>query len=116
MKRDMDLVRAILQQVEDRDPDSDCVEVVIDGRSSAETAGHLRIMADADFIDGGKYTGIPGCLRLKWAGHEFLGKTKNERIWTKAKALAIKTTGALTLTALDSALSVVVKAAVVGEG
>ena len=112
----MDLVRAILQQVEDRDPDSDRMEVVIDGRSSAEIAGHLRIMVDAEFIDGAYYTGSSGCLRLKWAGHEFLEGSGNERIWAKIKALAIKTTGGLTLTALKTVMADLIEAAVRGEG
>ena len=116
MKRDMDLVRAILQQVEDRDPESDCVEIVIDSRSNAEVAGHLRIMADADFIDGAKYTGIAGCLRLKMAGHEFLEGSGNDRIWAKIKALAIKTSGGLTLTALKTVMADLIEAAVRGDG
>ncbi len=90
MKRDMDLVRAILLNLEDRESH------LVPG-CSEETYGHyIYLLNQAGFVDvygGGKnmtpsgtMTAIP--ISLTWDGHDFLESIRDEARWIDVKAVA----------------------------
>ena len=83
MKRDMDLLREILLQVETREPKQP-LEVKIEGRDRQEIVGHVRLLEEARFVEA-SFTGGPTALvhRLTWDGHEFLDSVRDSKVWAK---------------------------------
>ena len=114
MKRDMDLVRLILQNIEEREPGTGGYGVYGEGRSRAEISGHLLIMYDAGLVDGVDPRGGVECSRLTWEGHEFLEQSRDEEIWEQAKDKARSATGSLSWLAVKTALATLIKAAITG--
>lgn len=115
MKCDMELIRLILQQIEDRNPESSNPGVWFEGFSRLEVHYHLKLMEDDGLVEGVRLTSNSAlCIRMTMDGHKFLGASREDRIWKKAKELAIKTTGSLTIAAVKAALTKVVVAAVTG--
>lgn len=93
-KRDMDLIRTILLQVEgEGQPDLPNMPK-LDGVSDELVAYHIRMMmeaglltaVDASSFDGEEYIQIS----MTWDGHEFLEKVRDPEIWQKTKASAAK--------------------------
>lgn len=91
MKRDMDLVRTILQTIENSEKpgiseidlpeyDSDIIDYHI---MLLDEAG--LIDANYDELDDGKII-VMSINRLTWDGHEFLSAAKDDKIWNEAKA------------------------------
>lgn len=94
MKRDMELIRAIMQTLEGY-PEADLhlTEVAVEGFGEAEIVGHLVLLQEAGFIDLSveRYGGgePPQILvhRITWAGHEFLEAVRSDTIWAKSTKL-----------------------------
>ena len=121
MKRDMDLVREILIELEkDDSPDHAPKEYVHPGYSQENVDHHLRIMAEAGLInireaqllDWNSDYEVEG---LTWDGHEFLEVARQESFWKQAKKKVQEKTGVLTLEMLKSTLQGIVKQAMNGE-
>jgi len=94
MKRDLNLVRMILLDIESSPSGTPIREFTYEGRSQPEILEHVALLLDADYIDGvlaKNGMGMPaGCLvrRMTWAGQEFLAKAKNDTVWKKVMAQA----------------------------
>jgi hypothetical protein len=94
MKRDLNLVRMILLDIESSPPGQPIAGFNYDGRSDAEVLEHVQLLLDANFIDGsiaeGNVGQPVGCvvMRMTWAGQEFLANAKNDTIWKKVLAQA----------------------------
>jgi hypothetical protein len=93
MKRDMDLVRQILQAVENHDTVNRRPVVEIEGRSREEVSYHVMIMAQAGLLDAvdssDMHNGLIWKVRsLTWAGHEFLDAVRSETVWNEVKKQA----------------------------
>jgi hypothetical protein len=93
MKRDWDVVRAILTAVEDRKEDGDAIDAIPDV-SVAVFLHHATILVGADLVEGKLYE-RPGhepraarLYRLTWKGHEFLDSIRHKSVWDKVKANA----------------------------
>jgi len=90
MKRDMDLVRKILFQVEAHQAPDAPFEVDVPGYSQEQIAYHVRLLAAAgllramDFSGNGPLDWQP--QSLTWSGHEFLDATRSDTTWHKVKA------------------------------
>lgn len=100
MKRDADLVREILLQIEASSSDDDLSELGIEGYSSEQVSYHLSILHEAGLIaaiDNSSYgegeAWIP--TRLTWHGHEFLDAARDEERWSTVKGAMSKTGGML---------------------
>ena len=111
LKRDMDLLRAILIEVEKLPPNQRWVTEPLLGYSREEVVYHVKLaqdqgLVDARFAPSGTQAIV---LRLTNAGHEFLDAAKNDTVWEKAKELAKNATGTLTLEALKLALPKVIE-------
>jgi hypothetical protein len=96
MKRDMDLVRAILQVVESCEDSYGINSPVIEGYNEAQIAYHLRLLLDGGLIEV-KTTAeecqqedLYGGINLTWNGQDFLDAAKDDTLWKKAKETVIK--------------------------
>ena len=84
MKRDMDIVRNLLQRAEAADGSVSINEAV-------ETY-HVRLMIDAGLVEGRISEEITAnsprhsyIHNLTWAGHDFLDAARNDTVWHTAK-------------------------------
>ncbi|MEM5663385.1 DUF2513 domain-containing protein [Bacillus cereus] len=95
MKRNMELVRNILIQIEEHNPRT-VVKVIMeenDQFTEDEIDYHLKLMVDAGLIDGQAKRVMGGGLMvnvrgLTWQGHDFLDAARNDKVWEKAEATA----------------------------
>jgi hypothetical protein len=115
MRRETDLIRLILAQVELNTNPMRFIEIKAHGYSPNQIAYHVRLLAEAGYVDAVDFTTMDGMdwkpKSLTWIGHDFLDATRNDSIWEKVKtqlkdrglvdapldvvkALAIKTLGA----------------------
>ncbi len=113
MKRDFDLVRLLLLNIEGES------EVDLSGYNTKKIDFHKALLIDADFAEGiiHKHTmridGIPDYVdikRLTWEGHEFIDKSRDVGVWEKAKNSLFKKGLVLSFFALKSALNEIIKA------
>jgi len=113
MKRDMDLIRKILLDLEKQDGSGLWIKVSIEDHSEDEINYHLRLLKDAGFIEASVLSAgvrsIVQPIRLTWSGHEFLNAARSSKLWDAAKEFAQKTTGTLTLEGLKLAIPHVTK-------
>ena len=105
MKRDLNLVREILLQLEDQGHVGEIV-----GRTSQEVAYHVSLLEDAGLVTQDLYTNmyldnslLEG-IRITWSGHEFLDASRSDPIWEKAKQIVMQKTGVLSFELVKTAL------------
>jgi predicted TIM-barrel fold metal-dependent hydrolase len=91
MKRDIDLLRNILLNVE-----SDGKLGIPGDHSNEEMAEHVQQLLEAHLVEGQvvrNHVGIPfgwAITRLTSAGHDFLDATRNPSFWEKTKGYVTK--------------------------
>ena len=96
MRRDMDLVRAILQRVASADDgwDSEAFE----SYSEELVVYHVGIMIEAGLLSATDASSIHSAsymnCQLTWAGNDFLDSALEPKRWNEAKALIDKVGGA----------------------
>jgi len=88
MKRDLDLCRGILLEVEAGKAVLQ-QHVSVAGFSNQQVMYHLLLLVDA-----GLMTQQDGCFRLTWSGHEFLDSAREDGRWQRAKGVIEKAGGA----------------------
>ena len=117
MKRDMDLIRSILLDLESRDNLFDQSIPEIEGFEPHHVAYHLGLLEEAGLIRAIPIVNSYGAgwlpESITWAGHEFLDSAKDDDQWSKAKRLASDKGGALTFEAVKTALTEMTKRAVI---
>lgn len=107
MKRDLDLVRQLLLDIELRG--TDCSVGVLRTGANHETEEliryHLRLLIDGGLLREVDRTsaGVP-CVRLTHEGHEFLELSRNDALWREAKWHCQERTGGLSLTFIRQVL------------
>ena len=84
MKRDMELIRLLLLEVEgDEKPD-------LNKYSQDQQVYHMALLIEAELVKGAVIDDQDGItrsvipIRLTWKGHEFLDAARNPSIWNKA--------------------------------
>jgi hypothetical protein len=93
MKRDMDLVRDLLIEM-DNDPQLDGLRwvpgenIAIKDHSAEEIAYHLSMLIEAGYVAGKTTMNMPVINKLTWQGHELLDDIRDPDIWTKTKERA----------------------------
>lgn len=113
MKRDLDLIRKILLQIE-----SDLYISDIKEYPEKQIAYHVALLEDAKLVTEEIYISlyVPNSelmgIRITWAGHEFLDASRSASIWEKAKMIAIEKVGTLSFEVLKSLLTQLAKEAV----
>ena len=91
MKRDMEMIRQILIDVEAHDSSKPCLQV-----SDANAAYQIALMEEAGLVEAvilKDQQGLPhaaALLRLTWAGHDFLDSSRDSKIWKMAVEHIIK--------------------------
>jgi hypothetical protein len=115
MKRDMDLIRVMLLEVEKSTSPGGC-QINLPGHSPEELYYNAQLAQEAGLIDARFARGATDfhVLRLTYAGHEFLDAARNDTLWVKAKETVINKTGSLTVEGLKIALSTLIKHALGG--
>lgn len=85
MKRDMNLVREILLQIENSTNPTIRNIRTPKGNSSDEVYYHLDLLNDAGLIEARFVKSFSGkslrSVRLTWNGHEFLEAIRPDRVW-----------------------------------
>ena len=107
MKRDLDLARQLLLDIENRGTDCS-VSVLRSGsnhQSEEQVRYHLRLLIDAGLLKEIDRTsaGIP-CVRLTHEGHELLELARSEPRWREAKYACQERLGGLSLTVIRGIL------------
>jgi hypothetical protein len=80
------------------------------GYSRNEVIYHVIMATDQGLVDARIAPGSEDAvvLRLTNSGHEFLEAARSDTVWVKAKEMAMKATGSVTLQALTLALPKVI--------
>jgi hypothetical protein len=96
LKRDDDLIRELLFEIEAHD---DAYFICADDKDSGDQERrrhyHLVLLTDAGML---KQSGRFGStFRMTNSGHDFLGSIRNEGIWSKVKETIASTVGDATL-------------------
>ena len=91
MKRDMDLARNILFEIERKqEPTLGWHNIKIKGHSDEETSYHIRLLNQAGLVEAINVSGSSGygwkAKDLTWHGHEFLDIARDPGRWEKCKA------------------------------
>jgi hypothetical protein len=107
MKRDVDLARQLLLDIENRGADCS-VSVLRTGpnhEAEERVRYHLRLLIDGGLLKEIDRTagGVP-CVRLTDAGHEVIELTRSESRWREAKWACQERTGGLSLTVIRELL------------
>jgi hypothetical protein len=89
MKRDMDLAKLILEQVEEKSKGIGTVVLNIPDYSPDEVSYHVKILCDGGFLEATNASTMHGLdwvpKSLTWPGHEFLDAIRNDSVWKKVK-------------------------------
>lgn len=90
MKRDWDLIRKILIELEKSD-DMRKVLQDVEGYEREKVGHHIFLLKEAGLVDA-NCTRLHGMMishatSLTWGGHEFLGKIRSETLWKKVGKL-----------------------------
>lgn len=95
MKRDLNLVREILNWAIDQEESSFASNPVIEGYSKEQVSYHVYLMAQANLVHAAIVDQISGdpegvLVSITWHGHDFADAAKNNDLWMKAKNSLLK--------------------------
>ncbi len=96
MKRDMDLARSILIEVEAATEPWGMLEINVDGYEAENISYHIKLLYQAGLIEAEDTStlGVGGfewsASSLTWDGHEFLEAARDDNRWDKAKDVILK--------------------------
>jgi hypothetical protein len=102
MKRDFDLIRRILIDIQDMPAGTFCQVIAYPGEYDPATISeHVALLIDSALINGEMikaFDSIDGFLitGLTWKGHDFIDAAKDNSIWNKAKQTVLKPTVSIT--------------------
>ncbi len=107
MRRDMDLVRFILREVEDAGGPVRARELVGDDRAFDEVLYHIELLHAHGLIDA-RVTRTKGAtsavvLGLTWDGCDYLDAMRDDRVWERAKAAICEAVGSTTMGVVKTA-------------
>jgi len=107
MKRDVDLIRQLLLEIERRGAECPPDELrSVDSCHEDRIHYHLRLAIDAGLVkETNRTSGGRPCLRLSCAGHEFLDLCRDDVRWREAKWVVQEHTGGLSLNILRAVLT-----------
>ena len=105
MKRDMDLIRDILLEIEKSSDESNRIEIHSVGEySSSEINGHLKLLVDVGYVDANTISSFEGTTYLirglTWDGHEFLNDVRSENVWSGVKEKLKRVGGSASLSVI----------------
>jgi hypothetical protein len=95
MKRNLDLIKSILEYFECKDDWNHEKDLEIENYDSKIVSYHIQIMYEAGLLNGEAVTSNTGRIydvipfRLTWQGHEFLDNIKDKNRWKKIKQIVL---------------------------
>jgi len=97
VERDMDLVKAILLELEENTPGTSYGSggLEVEGHSVEEVHFHLYLLKQAGLIEAEEVTSFADVgpammpLWMTWYGYEFLDAARNDGVWDKAKGMLL---------------------------
>jgi hypothetical protein len=108
MKRDFDLIRSILLQVEAAPAGTYLQEVKRDDWIDGSTvAQHVALMAEYGLIEAKVASISQGRFaigKMTWEGHDFLDAARNDTVWNKTKEHLAKVGGSASLEIVKAVL------------
>lgn len=98
MKRDFDLIRRILADIENVPAGKSLDKITYPEYDQPIIYEHINILEEAGLIKAKKGPGIAKVhiTGLTWAGHDFLNSAKDDSIWQKAKDTVLKPATSIT--------------------
>ena len=120
MKRDMDLVRLILLEIEDKYSSTAIYDLAIDVYDTEMVAYHCKILYEAGLISDYKaqYADneiyVFGVGSLTWDGNDFLEKIRDDSQWKKVKETITKKGLPLVVDTIKSVANALISATVEG--
>lgn len=120
MKRDMDLVRLILLEIEDKYRSTAIYDLSIDGYDTETVAYHCKILHEAGLISDYKaqYADnkiyVFGVGSITWDGNDFLEKIRDDSQWKKVKEIITKKGLPLIIESIKSVANALISATVEG--
>ena len=120
MKRDMDLVRLILLEIEDKYRSTAIYDLAIDGYDTEMVAYHCKILYEAGLISDYKaqYADneiyVFGVGSLTWDGNDLLEKIRDDSQWKKVKETITKKGLPLVVDTIKSVANALISATVEG--
>ena len=94
MKRDMDLIRRLMLDIEKEPAGTQTSgdELLREGDDQAVVAEHLKLLIEQELINGKGYQTLSSLdaahiliFSITWQGHEFLDAVRNDTVWKKTK-------------------------------
>lgn len=88
MKRNMDLVRQILLEIEKRSDPGEIAHVQLVGFDEEEISYHIQLLDDGGLLKGTDFsTRTVDWMAgpLTWEGHDYLDAIRSDTIWKKVK-------------------------------
>ena len=88
MKRDYELIRRILLEIENKEDFNRLKSLEIEGYDQENVVYHSDLLKQAGLINATIYYGDGWVMvdSLTWEGHEFLDQVRNEKVWKKTIA------------------------------
>lgn len=118
MKRDMDLARKILLEIEKKLYSGGWVDLKIKGYAEPQIVYHVKLLAQAGLIEANDVSTMGGvdwrAKSLTWQGHEFLDASRDEGRWEQAKNIMTEKAGGISFDVLKAILIKLMEGAVLG--
>ena len=118
MKRDFNLIRKILLDIEKSPPGKTISKLHYENYDEEVVKEHIRLLMNAKIIEGEIKISdeVIGCCnqqmiiwyeikRLTWEGHNFLNNAKNDTVWKKVMADAENKGMSLSMSVLNGLLT-----------
>lgn len=116
MKRDIDLIRKILLELESQSIEERSSDIHIDGYDDQVISYHIMLLDEAGLVRGIDASSPSDIYwfadRLTWDGYEFLEASKDDKIWKKAIDLVTAKGGGLVFDVLKHVLISLMKDAI----
>jgi Hypothetical protein (DUF2513) len=104
MKRDMDLARKILEQVEEKDDGEHQITLEIPEYPTNQVHYNVKLLKQHGLLEAIDCSTFEGAhwmpVSLTWEGHEFLDAIRNDTVWQKVKEAVKEQGGSITFEAL----------------
>lgn len=118
MRRDMDLIRNILLELESQPSAGPLKDLRIESYNEDEISYHVLLLHEAGLIEALDASGRDRLqwwpIRLTWQGHEFLEASRDDARWKAAKEKIVGAGGGLVFEVLKQLLVTLMKNAVFG--
>lgn len=120
MKRDMELVRLLLLDLEGENSES--TETNLKDFSQSKIAYHVRLLTDTGFINSKTFPNYDSetgrtyiSESLTWKGHDFLDDARDEKVWKTATDKIKNAVTSVSLDVLKTVLNQVAQDTILGN-